>query len=59
MWYGDPLMNVAELPVPQSASAAIWPPHARTTVTFEPVVENEILMDVAHCPVPDTTFWLT
>jgi hypothetical protein len=28
---GDPLMKLAELPVPQSAWLAMWPPHERMT----------------------------
>src|SRR5262245_14710132 len=30
MWYGEPEMDTAELPAPQSARVAMWPPHART-----------------------------
>jgi hypothetical protein len=26
MWYGDPLMPLAELPIPQSLARAMWPP---------------------------------
>lgn len=42
MWYGEPLMLDAALPVPQSAWLATWPPHAMTAVEFFAV--NTMLM---------------
>jgi hypothetical protein len=60
MWYGEPLMLVAELPVPQSCWEAMWPPQARTTVQpaagAVPERLNVTVMLVLHCPLPDTTF---
>ena len=32
MWYGEPEMLNAPIPTPQSASAAMRPPHANTTL---------------------------
>jgi len=37
MWYGDPLIDDAELPAPQSVWAAMWPDHERTTVADDAV----------------------
>jgi hypothetical protein len=60
MWYGEPLMLVAELPVPQSCCEAMWPPQARTTVHppagAVPERVNVTAIVVLHCPVPDATF---
>src|SRR5260370_27956759 len=60
MWYGEPLMLVAELPVPQASWDAIWPPHARTTVHppagAGPEGVNATAIVVLHWRVPDTTF---
>src|SRR5947207_178597 len=30
VWYGDPEIEIAELPRPQSWRVAMWPPHAST-----------------------------
>src|SRR5579859_2522406 len=63
MWYGEPLMALAELPTPQSSADAMCPPQARTT--SQPpdggVPDRLKVMEivVAHTPVPCTTFWLT
>jgi hypothetical protein len=51
-------MKLAELPAPQSASLAMCPPQARTTVPA-PLVVKVIETVVLHWPVPDTSFSLT
>ena len=60
MWYGDPLMKLAEFPTPQSCWLAMWPPQARTTV-LPPVgpdagVVNVTRNPVEHWPVPEGTW---
>jgi hypothetical protein len=53
-------MELAELPRPQSAWLAMWPPQARTIAAFVPIAVgtlNSTLTVVLHWPCPDFTFW--
>ncbi len=42
MWYGEPEMLKAPIPAPQSSSAAIWPPQARTMVSADAVKYTKV-----------------
>ena len=47
MWYGEPDKADADLPMPQSAALAIWPPHASTAVFDEAVKYTAIPVELS------------
>lgn len=49
MWYGEPAIDAADVPAPQSASLATWPDHARTAEVDDAV--NHTVSDAELVPV--------
>ena len=58
MWYGEPLMEDADLPAPQSRWEAIWPPQAMIAVALVGVNDTwKVVSLVAAVRSPWIRYW--